>query len=383
MYKNSKNTFKVSNLDTKEAISKAINNDSGVTKRFSNNLYKKIKSNYLSVGWTLDILKVCANKIVDDTSKDNDNLQIKIYVTLGVLAVANVAATVLLFSYLFNKKYGGESRKSKKQLSILIAVVGLILIGISNGLLICNELNINSDKIENIKNLKKQWDTPVEGSDKFFQKIFDDQKYFNSISEETAEKCQEEFNNLSISEVKEKKSFYEQCLIKPDDYDTEPEKYADTPYGMFKNSMKKFDEVNNILVDVSWRFTTVIIIDCFVFILICSRLISAIRYYNKNFEAAQPHLITEITEQRRILIEDGLKKNKIINEDDHINGEAFQKAVNDKNIIIRDKNNFDNIPGFNREEYGEIIMAGNFFARKTLWFCIKNSFNLKLLLRLI
>ena len=72
-----------------------------------------------------------------------------------------------------------------------------------------NELNINSDKIEKIENLKKQWDTPVEGSDKFFQKIFDDQKYFWSNSEETAEKCQEEFNNLSIGEVKEKKWFYE------------------------------------------------------------------------------------------------------------------------------------------------------------------------------
>ena len=57
-YKNSKNTFKVSNLATKEAISNAINNDSGITTHFSNNFYKNIKSNYLSVGSTLGISKV-------------------------------------------------------------------------------------------------------------------------------------------------------------------------------------------------------------------------------------------------------------------------------------------------------------------------------------
>jgi heme/copper-type cytochrome/quinol oxidase subunit 4 len=175
-YKNSKNTFKVSNLATNEAISNAINNDSGVTARVSKNLYKNIKSNYLSVSLTLDILKIYVNKIADDTSKDMLNLKIEIYVTLGVLAVENVATTVLLFFYLFRKH--GESSKTKKTLFTLITIVGLIVIGISNGLLICNELNINSDKIEKIENLKKQCDTSVEGSDKFFQKIFDQQKYF-------------------------------------------------------------------------------------------------------------------------------------------------------------------------------------------------------------
>jgi hypothetical protein len=176
-YKNSKNKFIASNT-INEAISSAINNDSGITKRTSNNLYKSIKSNYLSVGSTLDILKIYANKIVDDTLKDIDNLEIEIYVTLGVLAVANVAATVLLFFYLFRSNgkispiphhikdnnykssvklgHNGKSSKTKKALFILIAIVGLIVIAISNGLLIYNELNINSDKIEKIENLKKQ-----------------------------------------------------------------------------------------------------------------------------------------------------------------------------------------------------------------------------------
>jgi putative ATPase len=52
--------------------------------------------------------------------------------------------------------HNGKSSKTKKALFILIAIVGLIVIAISNGLLIYNELNINSDKIEKIENLKKQ-----------------------------------------------------------------------------------------------------------------------------------------------------------------------------------------------------------------------------------
>ncbi|MBQ6280081.1 MAG: hypothetical protein IJK72_01285, partial [Mycoplasma sp.] len=370
-YKNSKNIFEASNLDTKEAISNAINNDSGVTARFSNNLYKKIKSNYLSVGFTLDILKVYTNKIVDDTEEDNDNLQIKIYVTLGVFAVANTAATVLLFFYLFRPH--GESSKNKKALFILIAIVGLIVMGIANGLLICNELNINSDKIEKIENLKKQWDTPVEGSDKFFQKISDDQKYFWSNSEETAEKCQEEFNNLSISEVKEKKSFYEQCLIKPDDYDTEPEKYADTPYGMFKNSMKKFDEVNNILVDVSWRFTTVIIIDCIVFISICSCLIFAIRSYNKNFAASERERLAGEAGIYAGVATNGLHHEGLIKKNEYIDGEGLERAIAEKNIIFREADDFNNIPRFNPEEYGK-TMEGRTLIGKLYYFRIKLSF---------
>ena len=44
-YKNSKNTFKASNA-INEAISGAINNDSGMTKRFSDSLWTHIKLNY-------------------------------------------------------------------------------------------------------------------------------------------------------------------------------------------------------------------------------------------------------------------------------------------------------------------------------------------------
>ena len=188
-------------------------------------------------------------------------------------------------------------------------------------------------------------------SDKFFQKISDDQKYFISTSGETDEKCQEEFNNLSVNEIRAKKSFYEQCKNKPADYEENPDKYKDTPYGMFKNSMKKFDEVNNILVEVSWRFTIVIIIHLAVFAIISFCLFFAIRSYNKNVAAAEEEL-----EFNRQMIENTLKTLKeqgygtIIENDEFVNGEELQKAIANKNIIIRDTNDFDTIPDFNPEE---------------------------------
>ncbi|MBQ6954755.1 MAG: hypothetical protein IJP83_01640, partial [Mycoplasma sp.] len=344
----------------------AINNDSGVTARFSNNLYKNIKSNYLSVGTTLDIFKILANEHVSDISNDNFNLQVKIGITLAVLGAANAIATGFLFFYLF-RSYREKSSKTKKALPILISILGLIAIVISNGWLISSELNVNSDEIEKIENLKKQWDKPAEGSDKFFQKISDDQKYFISTSGETDEKCQEEFNNLSVNEIRAKKSFYEQCKNKPADYEENPDKYKDTPYGMFKNSMKKFDEVNNILVGVSWRFNTVIIIDCIVFAFILACLIYAIHSYNK-FVVEQDKLILY-----RFSVQNGLRQAKLIGENKYVNADGFEQAIANKNIIIRDANDFATLPGFDPNEYGE-IMKGNALFGKTYWFCIKHSY---------
>jgi hypothetical protein len=59
----------------------------------------------------------------------------------------------LLF-YVFNKHTA--SSKTKKAIHILIVIVAVAAMGVSNGLIISNELNINSDKIEKIENLKKQ-----------------------------------------------------------------------------------------------------------------------------------------------------------------------------------------------------------------------------------
>ena len=61
---------------------------------------------------------------------------------------------VTLLFFVFNKH--AASSKTKKAIHILIVIVALAAIGISYGLLISNEININSDKIEKVENLKKQ-----------------------------------------------------------------------------------------------------------------------------------------------------------------------------------------------------------------------------------
>ena len=125
---------------------------------------------------------------------------------------------------------------------------------------------------------------------------------------------------------------------------------------MFRNSMKKFDEVNNILVDVSWRFTTVIIIDCIVFMSICLCLISAIRSYNKNV-ILQLHTNIDV-------VQGALRSNKMIKDNEYVDGTELQKAIDGKNIIIRDnQNDFNNIIfGDGPYEYSRIMKGKALFG---------------------
>ena len=79
-YKNSKNTFTVSNSATKQAIIDAINNNSGVTKRFSNNLYENIKASFQTVLITPSLYGKFGKDFVEDLSnkfyKKWDTMQI-------------------------------------------------------------------------------------------------------------------------------------------------------------------------------------------------------------------------------------------------------------------------------------------------------------------
>jgi hypothetical protein len=69
-YKNSKNTFTVSNSDTKKAISSAINNDSGVTARFSNNLYENVRNDFCAVITAPALYGKFAESYISSTSDD-------------------------------------------------------------------------------------------------------------------------------------------------------------------------------------------------------------------------------------------------------------------------------------------------------------------------
>ena len=169
--------------------------------------------------------------------------------------------------------------------------------------------------------------------------------------------------------MKEKKSFYEQCQNRPADYEENPDKYKDTPYGMFRNSMKKFDEVNNILVDVSWLFT-IVIINLTVFIVIFSCLISAIRSYNKNVELERQLQIN--WEINKSAVINGLRSEGILGNYETVNGYELKNAITNKNIIIRDnKADFAKIPGFNPRDYGNIYYEGKDCLGNPHWFCIK------------
>ena len=140
----------------------------------------------------------------------------------------------------------------------------------------------------------------------------------------------------------------------------------------------------NILVDVSWRFTTAIIIDCIAFILILSCLILAIRSYNKNVAGAEKAAVALPTQQiemttkniNNTVIESGLKDKKLIENDKFVDANKLEQAINDNNIIIsKDKDGFiEKYPGIDFKQYGEVIEG--WIRRESYFFRIKKSFNI-------
>ena len=139
--------------------------------------------------------------------------------------------------------------------------------------------------------------------------------------------------------------------------------------------MKKFDEVNNILVEVSWRFTIVIIIHLAVFFVIFSCLLFAMHSYNKNVELEQQKInIVNKANIEKEVVESGLKDQKILRKNESVDGKKLQKAIDDKNIIIvKDKNEFNNMAGFIPDEYSNDFV-GKILLGDTYYFRIKKTF---------
>ena len=144
-----------------------------------------------------------------------------------------------------------------------------IAIGFSYVLLIiCYILSFSAKSIDIDNSLGKlnkftNWDKQVAEDDEFYVQLCDDTKYFlpTDNSEKTAEKCKNEFDKLSISEVKEKKWFYEQCQNRPADYKENPDKYKDTPYGKLQKSFEHLDQVLNDLGRVYVAYISVIVME--------------------------------------------------------------------------------------------------------------------------
>ena len=69
----------------------------------------------------------------------------------------------------------------------------------------------------------------------------------------------------------------------------------------------------------------------------------------------------------------GWRKVGILRKDEYIDADVLDKAIADKNIIIRNKNDFNSIPGFNPKQYSEIYEGKDLFGNMH-WFCIKVNY---------
>ena len=150
--------------------------------------------------------------------------------------------------------------------------------------------------------------------------------------------------------------------------------------------MKKFDEVRNILVDVSGRFTTAIIIDCIVFILILTCLILAIRTYNKNVEeenaSFRTGVLKQINDEKNKIdigdIDNGLRQMNII-DDQAVDAGALQKAMNNKDIFYA--RNISDFAGVDILQYKVYNVRNSFGC--PFYLLIKENFDVKTLLKSI
>ena len=353
-YKNSKNTFTVSNSDTKKAISNAINNDSGVTARFSNNLYENVKSNFLMVLIEPSVYGQCIKDYVKTTSYSLNAEWIAMLVVSSICTfIGFVGLGIIVYNVISNKKSNISScKKIFSWAVIVVSFCALILMIFLAGKQIACDLSNKLDKIEKFNN----WDKHADDSDEFYTKICDDMMYFlpNDGSKEAAEKCKEKFNNLSISDAKAKKSFYEQCFIKPDDYDTNLKKYADTPYEQRQKSLDHIKQAFEQIQDIVATFV-LFMIGC----VICAVLLFVSLYIViKSYKVAENNPgYVEVKEIRNTIDEaeakdkrtwKDLDKNtkteiqhqaineRIIGEDTafKIRKPIFDKALKDKDVIF-------------------------------------------------
>ncbi len=197
-YKNSKNTFKaLSSIN--EVISNAINNDSSITKRFSNSLWENIKTNYDNASKIIDIQDLL-KAVEDQRSLDNLFLakEIVIYVLLGLMLVYNIVAIVHAFK-----------PHARKVLDVPPSIVCCIILVIITGIYIpfisvpSHQIFTNvNDYYNDIKDFDNQG---TNQSFAFVKHINNDKKYFyNSNGEDN----KTEFDKLSLANVRNLKIYY-------------------------------------------------------------------------------------------------------------------------------------------------------------------------------
>ncbi|MBQ6954452.1 MAG: hypothetical protein IJP83_00010, partial [Mycoplasma sp.] len=194
-YKNSKNTFTVSNSDTKKAISSAINNDSGITTKWSKNLWSNIRDRYNDVVSVVGLKKLKEITLSEIESVDDAEFQyMAIHIASGVL----ILAMIIWFIFQVCRNHPFKDNKCKTALIVIICIICYAALGWG----IYNTLTKMGSSWENLNDKLKDIE-PTTTSYQIIKNIDDDEKYF--IPKDAKAK----FDELSIDEMRKKKVYYE------------------------------------------------------------------------------------------------------------------------------------------------------------------------------
>ena len=273
-YKNSKNTFKASNLATKEAISKAINNDSGMTKRFSNNLYENMKATYDYVSNLVDKTDLI-NKSNDVKTEFGKLLNLTIINTsiLSAITLFFIIALIIMYCHTVNRT--GPFIRTKVFIMMLIVeiislVTSIILLGIT--------VNSYLDEFYRLEKCIKMIDNRTEDSSyTIIKSIKKDNDIFSN---------KKKFEELSIAEIKVKKYYYEKGYY-DEVIDKDGKKTSDwIEYNGGVNNFKELTEAAEICCNVQKRFQLVWILDFIVLV----QLPFIISLFIVFFAVHKPHM---------------------------------------------------------------------------------------------
>ena len=215
-YINSNNTFKASN-SINEAISDEINNDSGVTNRYSNNLYYDMSLNYTFASDARLANTLLFFKNVSSTSEDVGNMYtagLIMFSTCGLLEIA-------IIIYLISRCIKGSSDKF-----LIVTLACILICFIPLGYLISLATEVRGYISGSLKWCKSSSQNDGNRT-RFEDKLINDQKYFSSAN------GKDEFDKLSNEEIRSLANFYTNFYIEPAGYNKSDEKFKDTPYRMY------------------------------------------------------------------------------------------------------------------------------------------------------
>ncbi len=212
-YKNSNNTFKTLN-SVNQTISNAINNDSGITKRFSNSLWENIKTNYDSLVSILDVSKLKSD--IDSRLTTIDEIELRYIIIHTTMS----AITAILFIALI------VQHKTPFKTNVILGIgVGLIILAaVISIIVICN--NMSSSDVS-LKDHLMKINSEDQSSYRIIKNVNNDSKYF------AYETGKDEFDKLTIYEMRNKKLYYDSNhkLIKKDTVKDETESDIEEYFG--------------------------------------------------------------------------------------------------------------------------------------------------------